>query len=193
MGSNGSKVLLQSTVQRAASDWVWGGLGLATAALSTSFALYMVVRGPAEPYLHGTPDFGVFAHLKPRTHTAVAGIALPAGIARSDGPSETTSVSDPRTGVDFTSTGSVSVATPLDRTPVPPTGKAAVSPNSAPLPSFILRDVFDGKALVESRNALSLVAPGSVLDGAGEVMSIERRDGGWVVTTTRGVISTQAR
>lgn len=61
------------------------------------------------------------------------------------------------------------------------------------LPGYVLRDVFDGKALVESRNALSLVAPGSTIDGAGEVLAIERRGDRWIVATTRGLIGAPSR
>ena len=58
-----------------------------------------------------------------------------------------------------------------------------------PLPGFTVRDVFDGHALVESRSSLSVVKPGSVLDGAGQVLSIERRGDLWVVLTDKGLIA----
>ena len=50
-----------------------------------------------------------------------------------------------------------------------------------------------GKALVESRSSLSVVKPGSMLDGAGEVLSIEKRGERWVVLTQNGVIAGQKR
>jgi hypothetical protein len=54
--------------------------------------------------------------------------------------------------------------------------------------NYVLRDVFRGGALVESRQGLIEVFPGAVLPGAGRVRSVERRDGRWVVITTAGVI-----
>lgn len=54
---------------------------------------------------------------------------------------------------------------------------------------WVLRDVYDGMALVEARGGgLREVEPGEYLPGAGQVRSIERRGRGWVVMTSRGVI-----
>lgn len=55
--------------------------------------------------------------------------------------------------------------------------------------AWVLRDVYDGVAVVESRRGgLREVAPGEYLPGMGEVRSIERRGRSWVVLTSRGVI-----
>lgn len=53
---------------------------------------------------------------------------------------------------------------------------------------WILRDIFNGRALLESRAGLFEVGPGSNLPGVGRVESIKRQDGRWVVTTPKGVI-----
>ena len=66
----------------------------------------------------------------------------------------------------------------------------AVQPDVKALPGYVLRDVFRGGALIESRYGLIEVFPGVQLPGAGRVRSVEKRDGRWVVVTTAGVIET---
>lgn len=66
-----------------------------------------------------------------------------------------------------------------DPVPVKPVAAAA----------WVLRDVYDGLALVEARGGtLREIAPGEYLPGMGEVRSIERRGRNWVVLTSRGAI-----
>ncbi len=61
------------------------------------------------------------------------------------------------------------------------------------LDAWILRDVFDGVAVVEGRNRRIVeVAPGETLPGGGRVEAIERRGKTWVVVTNKGVITSQA-
>jgi uncharacterized protein YidB (DUF937 family) len=54
--------------------------------------------------------------------------------------------------------------------------------------NWVVRDVHDGIALVESPRGSMEVAPGEIIPGAGTVESIERRGGGWIVITSRGLI-----
>ena len=65
-----------------------------------------------------------------------------------------------------------------------------VSSDRARVPGngYVLRNVRDGVALVESRAGLREVLPGDNLPGAGRVRSIERRGRQWVVITTNGLI-----
>jgi hypothetical protein len=59
---------------------------------------------------------------------------------------------------------------------------------------WVLRDVFAGVALVESRNGrLHEVVPGTRLPNVGRVEAIERRGRTWVVVTTKGVIGAPQR
>lgn len=53
---------------------------------------------------------------------------------------------------------------------------------------WYLRDVFDGRALVESRYGLYEIGPGAPLPGVGRVETIKRQDGRWVVVTPKGLI-----
>ncbi|MGH6811637.1 MAG: YidB family protein [Methylocella sp.] len=54
--------------------------------------------------------------------------------------------------------------------------------------NWVVRDVYNGMALVESPRGSIEVAPGEIIPGAGKVKSIERRGRGWIVITSRGLI-----
>lgn len=75
------------------------------------------------------------------------------------------------------------------------TGRGAVpavkSVRDEPVDGWVLREVYDGSALVEGRNRrLYEVMPGGVIPGVGRVESIERRGARWVVLTDKGFIGT---
>lgn len=60
-----------------------------------------------------------------------------------------------------------------------------------PVDGWVLREVYNGSALVESRNRrLYEVMPGGIIPGVGRVESIERRGTRWVVLTDKGFIGT---
>ncbi len=83
-------------------------------------------------------------------------------------------------------------ASSLPSTPTAPVARTVVAKtDAAPVKSasYVLREVYDGLALVEARGGdLREVAPGEYLPGMGEVRSIERRGHNWVVLTSRGAI-----
>ncbi len=54
--------------------------------------------------------------------------------------------------------------------------------------NWVVRDVYDGIALIESPRGSIEVAPGEIIPGAGMVKSIERRGAGWIVITSRGLV-----
>lgn len=54
--------------------------------------------------------------------------------------------------------------------------------------NWVVRDVYDGIALVESPRGSIEVVPGETIPGAGRVKSIERRGAGWIVITSRGLV-----
>jgi len=86
----------------------------------------------------------------------------------------------------------VSAATPVGT--IQPSTSIAVRQapvGEAPVRGYVLREVFrDGGALVEGREGLIEVVPGTDLPGVGRVRGLERRDGRWVVVTSSGVIET---
>jgi hypothetical protein len=76
---------------------------------------------------------------------------------------------------------------------VPPPAAPAADPaklSDRVLQDWIVHDVRNGRALVESRyGGLFAVGAGSVLPGIGRVDMIKRQDGHWVVLTARGTIT----
>ena len=55
--------------------------------------------------------------------------------------------------------------------------------------AWVVRDVYQGVALIEGRRGTLEVVPGVSIPGAGVVKSIDRHGSGWTVTTTKGVVA----
>ncbi|HUI19934.1 MAG TPA: hypothetical protein VLZ74_02670 [Methylocella sp.] len=66
----------------------------------------------------------------------------------------------------------------------PPNGQR----NPQLIKNWVVRDVYDGIALVESPRGSIEVSPGETIPGAGTVKAIERRGTGWIVITSQGVV-----
>jgi hypothetical protein len=72
-----------------------------------------------------------------------------------------------------------------------PTPVAPPKPEVARLPTvegWVLRDVANGSALIESRRGMYEVYAGDPIPGLGRVDAIRRQDGRWVVVTSKGLI-----
>jgi hypothetical protein len=54
---------------------------------------------------------------------------------------------------------------------------------------WVVRDVYDGVAVIESKRGPMEVVPGVTVPGAGVVKSIARHGAGWTVTTSKGLIA----
>jgi hypothetical protein len=67
----------------------------------------------------------------------------------------------------------------------------AQSPQKPPIQGWILRDVYDGIALVEGRGGYREVSVGEAIPGVGRVEAIERHGKRWVVVTSQGVIASE--
>ena len=73
----------------------------------------------------------------------------------------------------------------------PPASGAPPKPEVARLPTvegWVLRDVANGSALIESRRGMYEVYAGDPIPGLGRVDAIRRQDGHWVVVTSKGLI-----
>ena len=67
--------------------------------------------------------------------------------------------------------------------------RAGAPAPTAILDGWVLRDVFNGGAMIQSpRNEILEVFPGDTLPGLGRIEGIKRQDGRWVVVTSRGLI-----
>jgi hypothetical protein len=82
-------------------------------------------------------------------------------------------------------------------TPIPdPTQTASLpkpDPRQTRIEGWVLLEVYDGAALVESRNKAHEVAPGQTLPGVGKVLAIEKRGKAWMVVTDKGFIGAEVR
>jgi hypothetical protein len=90
-------------------------------------------------------------------------------------------------------TGSVPSGTlaqgPGDRTALADPRRAGAPAPTAVLDGWVLRDVFNGAAMIQSpRNGILEVFPGDTLPGLGRIEGVKRQDGRWVVVTSRGLI-----
>jgi flagellin-like hook-associated protein FlgL len=103
---------------------------------------------------------------------------------------ETVDRLEKRTNAASEITGSIAAAPPAaPATPAPPAAAAKLT--TAPvLHGWIVQDVRNGRAMVESRHGgLFLVGSGSLLPGLGRVQDVKRQDGEWVVVTEKGLIT----
>lgn len=57
---------------------------------------------------------------------------------------------------------------------------------------WVVRDVYQGVALIEGKRGTMEVGPGDAIPGAGVVKTIERHGTGWTVTTTKGQFASAA-
>jgi hypothetical protein len=90
---------------------------------------------------------------------------------------------------EVTVTGSVPQQAAAAASPAAPA--APPKPEVARLPTvegWILRDVANGSALIESRRGMYEVYAGDPIPGLGRVDAIRRQDGRWVVVTSKGLI-----
>jgi len=72
-----------------------------------------------------------------------------------------------------------------------PAPAAPPKPEVARLPTvegWVLRDVANGSALIESRRGMYEVYAGDPVPGLGRVDAIRKQDGRWVVVTSKGLI-----
>jgi hypothetical protein len=182
------KSILPADSPPTGADLILGALGVSGAVLAASFAGYMLSVGPGDVRARSQGEFTVFVPWDRRLQIS-AGRSAPRSL---DSTTPTPGPEDVA-GVDFTPTGSVGAtdSEPESDTGLLPNTDTSASPSkpTAVLQDFTVRDVFDGKALVEARNTLQLVKPGTILDGAGEVLSIERQGNAWVVLTSDGIIN----
>lgn len=74
--------------------------------------------------------------------------------------------------------------------PATPSAAADAKPSERILQDWVVEDVRGNRALVESRyGGVFTVTSGSTLPGLGHVEAIKRQDGGWIVVTERGLIT----
>lgn len=84
----------------------------------------------------------------------------------------------------------VAASAPASASSAEVTGSIAPKGPAQPVVTgWVIHDVFNGRALVESRYGMFEVAAGSNLPGLGRVEGLRRQDGRWVVVTAKGLIT----
>jgi hypothetical protein len=147
-------------------------LGFVAAIASGAFGLYMNLRNDGQPDIPGSQYLTVFAQL-------MRGKSAPATPDDTGGRFS-------KAAIDPVVTGAISTSPPAKPGPAPAAPPA--DKMHLPLKGYVIREVFDGMALVESRYGLTLVKPDTLLLGAGRVISIEQRAGKWTIVTSEGTI-----
>ncbi len=145
--------------------------GVSIAVGSASFAAYMFVHAPSDPYFGGMEHLALFAQ--------------PARIGRPD--------ADAPRAPDL-----IARSVPMDMTPI---GTIVAKPSSegrsggkapaAALPilaGHALLSLIGSRALIQSPAGARIHAMGEELPGVGVLRSIEQFDGGWSVVTDKGRI-----
>jgi hypothetical protein len=105
--------------------------------------------------------------------------------------SVTTAAATPASAKEVTGTIPQQQATAAAALAAPPASAAPPKPEVTRLPTvegWVLRDVANGSALIESRRGMYEVYAGDPIPGLGRVDAIRKQDGRWVVVTSKGLI-----
>ena len=109
--------------------------------------------------------------------------------AEADPTAKLTHIADTVDRLDKRGAGAAAPETTGSITPSHPPAEQP-KPTDGILDGWIVQDVRNGRALVESRyGAVFVVGSGSFLPGLGRVEAVKRQDGEWVVVTARGLIT----
>jgi hypothetical protein len=84
-------------------------------------------------------------------------------------------------------TGTVAETHVAAATPLAP-GPDMKHPTGPIIDGWVVRDVYNGSAMIQNRAAIIQVIPGDNLPGLGRIEQVRRQDGRWMVVTSRGVI-----
>lgn len=105
-------------------------------------------------------------------------------------PVTTASVTHPGAAPHTTaaSPAETAMATPANAKPTATAAEPKKKPEKL-LANWVVRDVYRGVALIDGPEGSLEVTRGDPIPGAGTVESIERRNGGWVLVTSRGVVA----
>jgi hypothetical protein len=78
---------------------------------------------------------------------------------------------------------------PKDEMQAPAPADAKKKQPETVLVDWVVRDVYRGVALIDGPDGTIEVSKGDMIPGAGTVESIEHRNGGWVLVTSRGIVA----
>ncbi len=73
----------------------------------------------------------------------------------------------------------------------PPTPRLGASPDSPVVNGWVVRDIYNGMAVLQGRRGMVEVEPGDELPDGNKVLAIRRLGGDWVVVTEQGIIASR--
>lgn len=137
-----------------------------------------------------TPAAAPLATSAPASNSTAASSAPPSVVTSPVSNPSQVSVPTPPAKPDVAQTGSLGDAKGPKADPArPEPAKGETDPRRTPLEGYVIRDVEDGYALIETRTGRFVeVSAGQILPGIGRVEAVERRGRQWVVVTPRGFI-----
>ncbi|QXX74571.1 hypothetical protein [Methylovirgula sp. HY1] len=164
-------------------------------------ALRVAVQSPAPEDLRGVKKDldglkASFESSQAQTNASIAQVKArldrlqhqDARLEKPAGPTTTGSLAKPAVP-HGTRVAAASVTSALPRGEARPLGLATETKKRPHfLSNWVVRDVYEGVALVEGPEGAMEVTRGESIPGAGRVEAIERKNGGWIVVTSRGVM-----
>lgn len=183
--SLGSAFAVRSNVLAPTVDHGLAAVGIAAAIGSAVFAGYMLTHEGSRPVFGGAEHLRLFAQpLDSRWRR------MPIAGDRVDGRP-----------VDYNATGSIRhggvaaagvVESKGEASATSADGKSRAAQRDMVLGGYVVRFVHKGLAIVQGRKGSYAVAPGVTLPEVGRVLSIQKRESGWVVVTAKGLITERA-
>ncbi|MFC5068291.1 hypothetical protein [Flaviflagellibacter deserti] len=82
-------------------------------------------------------------------------------------------------------------ATARAESAAPPTPRLGASPDSPVVNGWVVRDIYNGMAVLQGRRGMVEVEPGDELPDGNKVLAIRRLGGDWVVVTEQGIIASR--
>lgn len=73
----------------------------------------------------------------------------------------------------------------------PPTPRLGASPDNPVVNGWVVRDIYNGMAVLQGRRGMVEVEPGDELPDGNKVLAIRRLGGDWVVVTEQGIIASR--
>ncbi len=147
-------------------------VGVAVAVASASFAGFMIVRDNSHPMFGGVEHLMIFAQ--------------PIGGAPNHRPLPLERGAN--RPVDYNATGSIDdAAAGASGLEAPRASELAAAPEA--LKGYVLRFARNGAVMVEGPKGSFAAMPGATLPDAGRILSIENRNGRWVIMTENGMIA----
>ncbi len=155
-------------------------IGLTAAVASSAFAYYAISRSNLTTDVPSVERIVAFPKITHRDgETGMAEVAPAPHFSPEDPNIDMTTGSIPLKSIEQSDLGSAAVRNP---------DSTRSNPVALRVGDYVLRQVVRDRVMVSNGNRAYWVRPGSILPGAGRVLSIERRGLKWTVVTARGII-----